>query len=318
MAKITDKQSVFSVRDIQRHVERDEVARILADDQIVLLETGDGDQLYTTREMIEIERGMISRVDAMTSKTGFGVDAEHVRAAIETANAEMAGWGGRLSAEQIAAVEHITGDEQIAAVSGKAGTGKSTMLAAARDAWEAQGHRVYGAALAGKAAEELQAASGIESRTLASYERSWAHGYGELEKGDILVIDEAGMIGSRQMAGFIEAAEVRGAKIVLVGDEEQLQAINAGAAFRTVLDRTDAVRLDGIRRQQDGWQREASRQFASQGTMEALEAYAAHGAIKFEDRAQDARKSLVAAYVADRAEHPDSPALEFFETPLKT
>ena len=56
LLKITDKQSVFTVRDIQRYVDRDEVARILGDEQIVLLESGDGEQFYTTRETLTLSR----------------------------------------------------------------------------------------------------------------------------------------------------------------------------------------------------------------------------------------------------------------------
>jgi Ti-type conjugative transfer relaxase TraA len=190
-------------------------------------------------------------------------------------------------------------------VSGLAGAGKSTMLAAAREAWEAQGYRVRGAALSGKAAEGLQEASGIESRTLASYERGWSLGYGELQAGDVFVVDEAGMVGSRQLAGFIAEAEKRGAKIVLVGDEEQLQAINGGSAFRAIADRLSTSKLKDVRRQKESWQREASKDFAAERTTEALEAYDAHGAIRFEETTEEALSALVRDSVADTLAHPE-------------
>ncbi|WP_407804864.1 AAA family ATPase, partial [Staphylococcus aureus] len=84
---------------------------------------------------------------------------------------------------------------RIAAVVGFAGAGKSTMLAAAREAWEAQGYQVHGAALAGKAAEGLEESSGIQSRTLASWSYSWDHGRDLIGRRDVFVIDEAGMVG---------------------------------------------------------------------------------------------------------------------------
>ena len=78
------------------------------------------------------------------------------------------------------------------------------MLGVARDSWERGGYRVIGAALSGVAAENLESGSGIASRTLASLEHQWKQGrdLADLER-DVLVIDEAGMIGSRQMERIV-------------------------------------------------------------------------------------------------------------------
>ncbi|MFY8098932.1 MAG: Ti-type conjugative transfer relaxase TraA, partial [Allorhizobium sp.] len=265
-------------------------------------ETGGELARYTTREMLEIEHAMAASADRMSRHSssqsgshaphdgsGHGVDRHHVDRALrlqdEAIRAMTDGAGSQrvdqrrpdsstglpgstpppagLSEEQRLAVRHVTGPEQIAAVIGFAGAGKSTMLAAARQAWEAQGYRVHGAALAGKAAEGLEESSGIISRTLASWEHSWQAGRAELGASDILVIDEAGMIGSRQLGRFVEEVERRGAKLVLVGDHEQLQAIGAGSPFRAIAERIGAVELSEIRRQKEDWQRQASIAFAT-------------------------------------------------------
>jgi Ti-type conjugative transfer relaxase TraA len=210
-----------------------------------------------------------------------------------------------LSEEQRAAVRHITGPEQIAAVVGFAGAGKSTMLAAAREAWAAQGYRVHGAALAGKAAEGLEESSGIASRTLASWEHGWQNGHQMLAKNDVLVIDEAGMAGSRQLARFVATAEQAGAKLVLVGDHEQLQAIGAGAPFRALAEQTGFAQLQDVRRQREDWQRQASVSFASHKTTEALRLYADQGHVRFEADTGAARAAIVSAYLQDMAEWPE-------------
>ena len=129
-----------------------------------------------------------------------------------------------LAEEQREAVRHVTGAERISAVVGLAGAGKSTMLSAAREAWEAQGFVVHGAALSGKAAEGLEESSGIASRTLASWEHGWTNGRQALGPRDVLVIDEAGMVSSKQLAAFVGAAEAAGAKLVLVGDPGAIAA----------------------------------------------------------------------------------------------
>ena len=105
-----------------------------------------------------------------------------------------------MSDEQGDAVRHITGEQQVSVVVGFAGAGKSTMLAAAKDAWEAEGYTVHGAALAGKAVAGLEESAGIEGRTLASWEMRWKMGTAQLGPRDVMVIDEAGMVGSRQLA----------------------------------------------------------------------------------------------------------------------
>ncbi|RUV65758.1 Dtr system oriT relaxase, partial [Mesorhizobium sp. M5C.F.Cr.IN.023.01.1.1] len=143
----------------------------------------------------------------------------------------------RLSAEQRAAIEHVAKPGAIAAVVGRAGAGKTTMMKAAREAWELAGYRVVGAALAGKAAEGLEKEAGIPSRTLASWELRWKEGRDALDEKTVFVLDEAGMVASKQMALFVEATVHAGAKLVLVGDAEQLQPIEAGAAFRAIVER---------------------------------------------------------------------------------
>lgn len=264
---------------------------------------------YSTREMVEIESGMIESVQRMHGAPGHGVDHRYVERAIERQDAAIQRSSGDMTAglsdEQRNAIEHITGPQRIAAVVGYAGAGKSTMLAAAREAWEAEGYTVHGAALSGKAAEGLEESSGIQSRTLASWDLGWQNDRGQLNRGDVFVIDEAGMVGSRQLARFVGEAEARGAKIVLVGDHEQLQAIGAGAPFRAITEEIGHAELSEIRRQRVDWQREASVDFATHRTAEGLAAYRDHGNISFAETGEDARGQIVRDYLADRDERPD-------------
>src|SRR3546814_9498740 len=95
------------------------------------------------------------------------------------------------------------------------------MLGVAREAWESAGYTVRGAALSGIAAENLQGGSGIASRTIASLEHGWARGYDRLSLRDVLVIDEAGMIGTHQLSRVLPEASDAGAKVVMVGDTQQ-------------------------------------------------------------------------------------------------
>ena len=81
----------------------------------------------------------------------------------------------------------------------------------------------------------------------------------------MLVVDEAGMVGSRQMDRVLAAVREAGAKLVLVGDDEQLQAIEAGAAFRAIAERVGAIEITEPRRQQTEWQRLATESWRRRG-----------------------------------------------------
>src|SRR3546814_205287 len=187
--------------------------------------------------------------------------------------ASAEGRGLDLSAEQRGALAHITGDKGLASVVGYAGSGKSAMLGVAREAWEAQGYQVRGAALSGIAAENLEGGSAIASRTIASMEYQWEQGRELLGPRDVLVIDEAGMIGTRQMECVLSHAEQAGAKVVLVGDPEQLQAIEAGAAFRAVTERHGWAEITEIRRQCEDWQSDATMALATGRAGEGIHDY---------------------------------------------
>ena len=216
----------------------------------------------------------------------------------------MAGAGRRLEGEQLAAFEHVTAGADVSAVVGYAGTGKSTMLGVARAAWEASGYRVRGAALSGIAAEGLEGGAGIESRTLASLEYGWARGRDLLTRADVLVVDEAGMVGSRQMERVLSAVREAGAKVVLVGDPEQLQAIEAGAAFRAVTERVGAVEITEVRRQREAWQQAATRELATGRTAAALVRYEAAGMVHAHATTAEARTQLVGEWNQGRQAAP--------------
>ena len=250
---------------------------------------------------------------ALSATKGVPVDARHIKHAIRKQNAEMQErFGGRLSEEQRAALHHILGPDQLSCVVGLAGAGKSTMLKTARMAWEIQGIAVHGAALAGKAAEGLQSASGITARTLASLETSWNNGYEPIAPGDVLVVDEAGMVGTRQMMRIATKLQSIGAKLVLIGDPDQLQPIEAGRPFHRLIETHGAAKLTEIHRQREEWQRQASRDLAEGRVREAVETYDQHGLVTNRWSRETALAALVEDYMADiELNGPDISRLAF-------
>ncbi len=309
---LTRQHSTFSKQDLARFVDRHTdgaeqfaqvMARVEAAPELVRLgRDGRGRERFSTRGMLEAEQRMEQAGTTLGRHGRHGV----LRAAALLAVRAAERGGLTLGNEQAAALLHVTGEADLALVVGFAGTGKSAMLGVARAAWEAEGYQVRGATLSGIAAEGLEAGSGIASRTLASLEFGWREGRDALTARDVLVVDEAGMIGSRQMERVLSAASAAGAKVVLVGDPEQLQAIEAGAAFRALSERHGAVAITAVRRQREAWQRDATRELATGRTAEALGRYAGAGMVQAAGTRTAAKAALVAGWDAMRQESPEA------------
>jgi len=203
-----------------------------------------------------------------------------------------------LSAEQRAAVESITGERHLSVVSGYAGAGKSTMLHAARLAWEGQGKEVFGCALAGKAAKGLQESSGIASDTLAKRLMDLEKRRLSLTRKSVVVVDEAGMVENRQMAELAKHCADAGASLVLVGDDRQLRPIGRGGAFNVAREMAGETAIESVRRQRLEWQRDASQAFGRGEAVAALGAYVEQGRVRWAASRGSARAELVRDYAA--------------------
>lgn len=309
---LTRMQATFTRRDLAMFAHRhsngieqfDAVfAAMRASDALLALgRDGHGQERFTTASMLQAEQALAKSADALAASSHRVDRIEVELAAMRVAHER----GLSLGAEQRRALAHVTEESGLSLVVGYAGAGKSAMLGVAREAWEAAGYRVRGAALSGIAAENLESGAGIASRTIASFEHGWARGIDRLTSRDVLVIDEAAMVGTRQMQRVLAEAEGAGAKLVLVGDVQQLQAIEAGAAFRLLAERHGAAEIGEVRRQESEWMRAATRDLANGRVGEALAAYADGGMVHRADTRDDARAALVDRWDAERHTDPDA------------
>ena len=275
LTEITDQQSHFTYRDLLRHtasaVEAEGVgaelvrlavqAALRASPEIVALGEVRGDATFTTREMLDLERGLLARAKAMAASEHRVADTTIVEALVGRETIED---------EQLAALMHVTQGGRLALVRGMAGTGKTFLLEAARVAWEADGFNVQGVALAAIAARRLQEDSGIGSSSIHRLLWDLEKGRAVLTDQTVLVCDEAGLVGTRLLDRLLRAADEAGAKVVLVGDDRQLQAIEAGSPFRKLADDLGAAELRKIRRQKEEWAREAVHELVEGQAVKAL------------------------------------------------
>ncbi len=308
---ITQQQSTFTRRDIAMFAHRhsdgiDQFNEVMgamrnAPDLVELGKDDAGQDRFTTRSMIEAEQRLHRSAELMAKRERHEVNDRDHEAALARAEAR----GLVLSGGQAEALAHVTNGRDLGVVVGYAGTGKSAMLGVAREAWEAAGYEVRGVALSGIAAENLESGSGIASRTIASMEHGWGQGRDVLTSRDVLVIDEAGMVGTRQLESVLSHAAEAGAKVVLVGDPQQLQSIEAGAAFRSIFERHGGAEIGEVRRQREDWQRDATRQLATGRTGDAIHAYDAHGMVHAAATREQARDDLIEGWDRERQASPD-------------
>ncbi len=309
MHKLTQHESHFSSRQIiqavaeccqGRGLDADAALRlgelILSSTELVRLGSHRGEIHYTTREILALEQSVIATSKRMHERQVEVPDASRI---IERAIQRHP----HLSHEQIGALRHLCSRRGgLALIHGMAGTGKSTLFATAREIWLQQGLVPWGAALSGKAARGLEEATGIASTTVHQLLSQLDRQMFRLHANSVLVLDEAAMIGTRQLARLVEHCHRSGTSLVLCGDIRQLQAVELGGLFAALTDRFETARLVEIHRQRDEWARESVKDFAFGRAERALSRYQERGLVAESSGTGEAADSLI----EDWKREPDS------------
>jgi hypothetical protein len=312
---LTEHASTFTLPDVlvalgaglvgAGRTELEELAdRFLAERAVsVVADRALEERRWSTPELLAVEQRLVTSATGRTGEQTAVVSHQGVREAL--AAHPTAG------ADQQAMVRDLCqGGQGVAIVVGRAGTGKTFALGIARHAWQLDGYRLLAAAPTGIATMSLQG-EGLED--VATVDRL----LGELDRGGeqldprtVLVVDEAGMVGSRKLARLFEHAEQAQAKVVLVGDDRQLAAIDAGGGFRALRLRLGASELTENRRQQHAWEREALELVRSGLVEEAVAAYQAHDRVVAADSKPAATLALLQDWWAAYQEAERDPAQE--------
>lgn len=241
---------------------------------------------FTTETYRQLEAELLSYAHAaQLSAERFAIPGERVSAAISRFEDEK---GFRMREEQRAAVQYCASGSRFQVLQGAAGTGKSASLTALRLAYESSGNRVIGLAPSGAAAAELENSAGIKSRTIHSLlmrlENDSEKFREKLRPTDVIVCDEAGLADLRtlhKLAGYCDAA---GAKLILVGDGRQLEAVGSASSLDMLTQEVGCAELIEIARQKAPADREISQAWfqgpAEQGGLDALDMMVIRGLLK--------------------------------------
>lgn len=260
-----------------------------------------GDRRWSTTEMLAVEQRLL---DYAAASRGVGA-GQVLPEAVDAVLADRAD----LSGEQHDMVRTITtSGDGIDVVVGRAGTGKTYALAAAAEVWRAAGFRPIGIALAARAAAELETAAGIRSTTVAQFLLDADSApRGLIGDRHVVVVDEAGMVDTRRLARVVRHVEAAGAKAVLVGDQHQLPAVEAGGAFAALVARLPTTELAENRRQVEQWERAALDRLRTadegrHGVDEVVATYGDHGRLHFGATPSEVRAAMVVDWYDARRE----------------
>lgn len=234
LRSLTRQRPIFTQEDLVRFLQTrtaDQgqldaaLAAILGSSELVTLDLGADPVRFTSQDLVEAEKSLMKRVAAMQGRRGHGPLPPSRAAELPPQS---------LTDGQRALLEYMLAEGDIKAL---ATAGMGAVLAVARVHWELQGLQVVGVALSRKAVESLQCASGIASQTLASQEVQWKDWVSTYTSNRILVIQEAEMMGLKQLERLLAVADKARGKVVLVGDSAQLEAMGSLSPLKGIVDR---------------------------------------------------------------------------------
>jgi conjugative relaxase-like TrwC/TraI family protein len=259
-------------------------AFLASESMVTVAETAKGTR-YTTTRIWELEREALAVAERMAREVR-GEAGELVAAKVIAARPT-------LKPDQREMVRRLlAGREGIAVVIGEAGTGKSFATVAAAKGWAQAGFELRAAAPTWRAASVLRG-DGLEATTVAGLLRDLDRGELGLSSRSVLLVDEAGMVGSEHLARVIGHADEAGAKLVLVGDPEQLGAIEAGGLLPAIADRTEPVHLHEVIRHNHELDRDAAKLIREGAGREALSLYRSEERITVAGNAEQRRVAMV-------------------------
>jgi hypothetical protein len=270
------------------HVER-MADEYLASDAVIQIAEAQKGARYTTRRIWELERDALAAVERMRVQ-GPPPAGELIAARVIAARPT-------LKDDQRALVHRLLSNpEGVVVVIGEAGTGKTFAIVAAAEGWAQAGIELRAVAPTWRAANVMRS-DGLPAISVTSllseldrteHERDMG-----LEPRSVLLVDEAGMVDSEALARLTHHAEQAQAKLVLVGDPEQLGEIDAGGLFRAVADRSEPIHLGEVIRHEHELEREAAKRIREGEGREALGLYEAENRVTVAPNAEASREAMV-------------------------
>ena len=288
------------------------------------------EKIFTAASYRQQEEQLLNFGKTLSQRQRKAVSEKLVLKAINHREEEL---GFALSEEQRGAISHLCSGPDICILNGKAGTGKTTLLKAVAEAYQEAGYEVLGTSFQGKVVDIMEQEIGISCRTLDSFIYAWnkhqtqkelvesgklwgrSYSYAfnsmkEMEKSrftekNVIIIDEANMIGGRLWEPSLKEATEKGAKVIIVQDPAQIKSRDPGDYGRLFAERYGFAETTEVVRQRVGWQRECSKYLNDHEILDGLKPYYDKGHLTWFDNREKVITALATSYVKDQLENPD-------------
>ena len=259
---------------------------------------------YTTQDLLDAEQRLLDHTQQPTRHRLTTARVDAYLAGFEARNDLTLDPGQRHLVHAFA-----TSDRRLAVAIGPAGAGKTTAMRALTQAWRTTGHRVIPLAPSAAAADVLRDELGCRTENLHKFHHTHTSAprdggnqsdeWFNLQPGDLVLVDEAGMAGTRHLDWLTTYARERGALVRLLGDPAQLSSVEAGGALRLLADDTNAVQLTDLHRFHDPDEARATLAIRD-GHIEGIDFYATHDRMRSGTR-HELLDHAFAAWEADQS-----------------
>ena len=322
LSGITNNKAVFTEQELYRAIavvashnghnaaQVENLTRLAtrSEDLVALKPKNAFSRQLTTLDVLTCEQLMVNDAKTLAKRVSHKVELTGVSEAIHLAENQL---GFYFDEEQKEAIQYTLCSGDLSITQGSAGAGKTTLLLAAKIAYEEKSLIISGACIAKKAADNLTHETGIQSQTIASLISSINGNKHPLRGVDILVVDEAGLIPSTDLQQLLHEAKVSTCKVILTGEDKQLDAINRGGALRFLSspEVLGTQRIETIRRQRQDWAKQVVVNLRDKRSQQALAALCEHNCVHWAETNEDAIQQLVSDWEQYQMTHPEKQSL---------
>tara|TARA_R110001583_G_C5665631_1_gene410086 strand:- start:819 stop:3401 length:2583 start_codon:yes stop_codon:yes gene_type:complete len=284
---------------------------ILSHPDVIALPSGSShSRIYTTRQVLEVEQSLINDAQQLAQQSRYAFSTHEIEQAVTSAESQL---GFQFDDEQLDAIHAALGSSDFVTIQGSAGAGKTTLLNAVNHMYELAGLSVIGACVTKKAANNLQQESDISTQTVANLITAIEdeNKPNPLRHIDTLVVDEAGLLPTTALQQLLCAAKAAQCKVILTGEDRQLDAIQHGGALR-YLSRPEVLgttRVQTIRRQREAWARQAVADLRDGKAYNALKAIDANRLLHWGRDRNSTRSKLIQHWHQYQKNNPCKPSL---------